>query len=172
MNQQAFDKICKTFAQSGIEFNLLSHPPCRTSAESAETRAKAGFPGAVGAKALVIKMTFTGGYDEFNVLVLPGTDKVSSKKLKQLFPNLKKFRFATSEELFELCQVPPGAMPPFGKKIFPLISKLFVDKTIEHVETVGFNAGFLEKSIVLKSKDYLIVAEYDDVLNFVEETGN
>lgn len=168
MNQQAFDKICETFKQANIEYNLIDHPPCRTSTESAETRAKAGFPNAVGAKALLLKWTLSGGRDEYNVLVLPGFAKLSSKKLKQLFPELKKFRFATSEELIKLCGVPSGAMPPFGNKIFPAVEKLFIDNSITQSETVGFNIANLEKSIIVQSSDYLKVADYNAILDFVE----
>lgn len=168
MNQQAFDEICKTFKQADIKFNLLNHPPCRTSAESAETRANAGFPDAVGAKALLVKMTFERGYEEFNVLILPGTAKLNSKKLKQFFPNLKKFRFATKEELIELCKVPSGAMPPFGAKIFPAVTKLFVDNSIAQAETLGFNAAFLDRSIIVKSKDYLKICACNDIFDFID----
>jgi Ala-tRNA(Pro) deacylase len=169
MNQKAFDIIYKKFESAGAKFTVLAHPPCRTSAESAETRAKAGFPEAVGAKALVIKMTFNDKRDEFNVLVMPGMLRLSSPKLKTLFPDMKKFRFATSEELFELCGVPSGAMPPFGSSVFPRLSRLFVDQSITRVGTVGFNAASLEKSIITKSADYLKVADYEAILNFVEE---
>lgn len=172
MNQRAFNEICRIFKQAKVQFDVLNHPPCRTSAESAETRARAGFADAIGAKALLIKMTFIGNHDEFCVLVLPGSAKMNSKKLKQFFPNLKKFRFATSEELFELCQVTPGAMPPFGKKIFPALAKLFIDRNIVQAETVGFNAAFLERSIIVKSEHYLKVAAYDSILDFAEETTN
>lgn len=169
MNNLAFSTICQTLSLAGINFALFEHLPCRTSAESAETRAKAGFPEAVGAKALVTKMNFNDGRVEFNVLVLPGFLRLSSQKIKASFPDLKKFRFVTSEELFGLCEVPPGAMPPFGSPIFPKLDGLFIDERISSVQTVGFNAAFLNKSIVMKSADYLKIAGHQAVLDFAED---
>jgi prolyl-tRNA editing enzyme YbaK/EbsC (Cys-tRNA(Pro) deacylase) len=168
MNQNIINAICGKLEDTSIKYHLIEHPPCRTSAESAETRAKSGFPNTVGAKALVVKMTFVGNKNEFNVLVLPGTARLDSQKIKLNFSDLKKFRFATTEELFELCGVPSGAMPPFGNSIFPNISNLYIDDKIRDCETVGFNAGFLEKSIVMKTCDYLEVADYQQILSFSE----
>jgi hypothetical protein len=94
---------------------------------------------------------------------------MSSKKLKALLPDLKKFRFATHEELLDRCGVLPGAMSPFGKNIFSSIAKLFVDQRIIRSKTIGFNAASLEKSLIVESGDYLRVSGCDEIVDFVEE---
>lgn len=167
MNADAFARIRAVLEINNIQFHLLEHPACRTSQESAQARKQAGFPDAIGAKALVVKMTFDG-WAEHNVLVLPGPFRISSQMLKNNLPSLKKFRFASTEELSGLCGVVPGAMPPFGSNIFPGIARLFVDISLIKFDTVGFNAADLERSIVLSSKDYLEVARPDQVMRFAE----
>lgn len=165
MNQVAFDQIRHLFAANSIGYNLLFHDVCRTSAESAEARAKAGFP-SIGAKALVTKLTFGDGRCAFAVLVLPGPSRLDSRALKEQIPELRKFRFVTADELLDLCGVPIGAMPPFGSAIFPKISYLFVDASLRGIETIGFNAADLRHSIVMRSSDYLRVASPSSILSF------
>lgn len=168
MNRDAFLIICRAFEAAGVEYNLIEHEACRTSAESAAARARAGFPQAVGAKALLTKMTFDDGKSEFNVLVLPGPSRLSSQGLKAQVPDLKKFRFATSEELFELCGVAPGEMPPFASAVFRGTSRLFVDKSIRDVKFVGFNAADLQRSIIVSAQEYLRVANPTAILQFAD----
>lgn len=167
MNDQAFISIIEALKLHNFEHSLLEHPPCRTSAESAASRAAAGFPGAVGAKALLCKMDRVLG-SEFNVLVLPGTSKLINSALKSGITGLKKMRFATPEELLNLCGVVPGCMPPFGSSLFPGIKNLFVDRSLLSHEWIGFNAAYLERSIVMRSADYVQMAEISAILDFAE----
>lgn len=165
MNQAAFDGIRSLLEEDQIEYHVFTHEICRTSAESAEARSQAGYS-AIGAKALVIKLTLADGSNGFATLVLPGPDRLDSRKLKQELPEVRKFRFATEDELRDLCGVPIGAMPPFGKTIFPTITSLFVDNRLREYEYVGFNAAALTTSIVMRCVDYLTVAKPTRMLNF------
>ena len=45
-------------------------------------------------------------------------------------------------------------MPPFAHPIFPGIPYLIVAAALASCETIGFNAAYLEKSIILSSHDY------------------
>src|SRR5690349_16665028 len=122
-NVKTFARICRLLDKQRSEYHVLNHGPCRTSAESAVARAQAGFPEAVGAKALLLKLersrshfgASVTGYKriEFDVFVLPGPSKIDSQSLKNLL-DVRKFRFATPEEMFERCSVVPGCMPPFA----------------------------------------------------------
>jgi Ala-tRNA(Pro) deacylase len=147
---------------------VIEHEVCRTSAESAAARARAGFPQAIGAKALLTKMTFSDGTSEFNVLVLPGPSRLNSQALKARVPALKKFRFATSEEMLGLCGVTPGEMPPFAGAVFSGTSRLFVEEGISGVEFVGFNAADLERSVVVRAQDYVRVADPTAIFKFAD----
>jgi Ala-tRNA(Pro) deacylase len=165
MNTEAFIRIRELFDSHQVDYHVLDHSPCRTSAESAAARAAAGFPEAVGAKALMVKMT-KGQQADFDVLVLPGPSKLDSQALKDQFPELRRFRFATPEEMFDRCRVIPGCMPPFASSVFPQLGNLYVDELLLKYEWVGFNAASLERSIVVRCQDYIRVASPSAILRF------
>lgn len=168
MNQSAFERICRILDDGGVEYKLFSHAACRTSAESAEARAQAGLPGTTGAKALLLRAELTDGREEYCVAVLPGPTRLNSKALKTRVVNLRKFRFASADEMFRLCGVAPGAMPPFGNAVFHQIGRLFVDSSLLTVEAVGFNAAYLERSIVMRGADYVRVAAPTDIFKLAD----
>jgi Ala-tRNA(Pro) deacylase len=167
MNTRAFESICRILDNNGVQYNLLSHGACRTSAESAAARAQAGFPNTIGAKALLLRMEF-GNTVEYCLAVLPGPAKLDSRALKNQIPSLKKFRFASVEEMLEICGVTPGAMPPFGHSVFPKVSRLLIDESLCDIRTIGFNVANLERSIVMSGADYVRVAEPTGIFRFAE----
>lgn len=170
MNHKAFESLCEILDDAGVRYHLLAHPACRTSAESAQARALAGFPSTVGAKALLLKAEFDRG-SEYCVTVIPGPGHLDSRSLKRHIPGLKKFRFATPEEMLNTCGVVPGAMPPFGGTVFPQISHLFIDDALRAVPFVGFNAAQLERSIVMRGEDYVRAAQPTEVFKLSDWDG-
>ncbi|MDO8656178.1 MAG: YbaK/EbsC family protein [Nanoarchaeota archaeon] len=140
-----FEKIIELLNSQKVNYILKDHPPTRTSEESALHR---GEPLKIGAKAMVMKID-----TEFIMAVLPADRKIDSIKLK-LILNTKNLRFASKEELFEITGLVPGAIPPFGS-VFNL--PLIVDKALLEEEYMAFNAGSLEKSIKMKTKEYMDV---------------
>jgi prolyl-tRNA editing enzyme YbaK/EbsC (Cys-tRNA(Pro) deacylase) len=167
MNINALQKIEELFKQKGVEYKLFSHDICRTSEESAKVRAAAGFPDAVGAKALLCKVDFKGGLpSEFVTFVLPGIHIMDKSKLKFHLPEIKFFRFCTAEELMNLAGVVSGCMPPFGKQVFEGISRLYISSELKKFPRVAFNAAHLNQSIILKSEDYFKTVEPNDVFEF------
>lgn len=164
MNGTVFDRIRQLLDTSETHYKVLLHAPCHTSAESAVVRASAGFQNVVGAKALLMRITLKNGESKFVVAVLPGRSRLDSSALKKELPELKRHRFASIEELAEVCEVSSGALPPFGQTIFPRIADLLVDESLTTVDTIAFNAGSLEKSIVMTSEDYIRVARPDAIV--------
>ena len=154
MNARAYQAITELFDKHGISYIPISHEPCKTSEESEAVRAAAGYPGVIGAKALLAKLYFKSS-EQFATIVLPGTHILDKDKLIQGIPDLKKIRFATPEEMKELAGVMPGCMPPFAQPIFPSIPLLIVASALEKFDQIGFNAAYFEKSILLSSKEYL-----------------
>lgn len=166
MNEAAFTKIFELFDDLSIPYQSCVHEVCRTSEESARVRKVAGMPDAIGAKALLCKVDWRGGTSEFVTFVLPGTHTLDKAKLKTALPELKQFRFASPEELLKLAGVVPGCMPPFGKQIFPNISRLYVSSQIQTFERVAFNAAKLDTSITLTTPDYLRAANTERIFDF------
>ena len=170
MNQnEAFNRICRLFEAERVEFRVLDHPPCRTSKESAAARAQAGAPEAVGAKAVLCRMEFYDRHAEYNVLVLPGPSRVDTRALKSVLPDLRRYRFATVDEMQTLCHLSPGAMPPFAQSVFPQLNHLYVDRSLLDHDLIGFNAGSHERSIVVRSQDYIRAALPTAILDYAAQ---
>ena len=130
-----------------IKYKYLEHEPTPTSEDSARVRQE---PIEIGGKSLVLKIGST-----FKLIVLSGAHKIDSSKLKNVF-KVKKFRFASKEELLELTGLTPGSVPPFGEPILPLT--LYVDNFILKNTRIAFNAGSVRHSIILNIKDYMNAA--------------
>jgi Ala-tRNA(Pro) deacylase len=156
LNKIAYDNILKLLDNSGVAYAAFSHEPCKTSEESQAARASAGYPNVIGAKALLTKLYFQDG-EKFATIVLPGTHVLDKDRLIAAIPGMKKMRFVTPEEMETLAGVVPGCMPPFASQIFKDIPVLIVASAMGEQSKIGFNAAFLEKSIVLEGKDYLSV---------------
>lgn len=142
-----FEVIKGLLEEKKINYQIKNHPPTHTSEESALHRKE---PLKIGVKAMILKTD-----QEFVMLVIPGDRKIDSKKVKDIF-NSKSLRFASKEELWEITSLVPGAIPPFGS-LFNL--PMLVDKALLEEEYMAFNAGSLEKSIKMKTKDYVEIVK-------------
>jgi prolyl-tRNA editing enzyme YbaK/EbsC (Cys-tRNA(Pro) deacylase) len=140
-------KIREWLAAESVLFREVHHEPTRTSEDSARAR---GEELRVGGKALLIKVD-----DTYRLFVLSADRKLDSAALKQRF-SARKTRFATPEELMELTQLVPGAVPPFGAPILPF--PLYVDPSVFENERIAFNAGSLTDSMVIATSDYRRIA--------------
>lgn len=152
----ALARIHALLRGEGVAFREVTHPPTRTSEESARAR---GEPLEIGGKALLLKVG-----DALRLFVLSAPLKLDSAAVKQRF-GVKKLRFATADELAaETEGLVPGCVPPFGPPVLPF--ELFVDESIAGNERIAFNAAMLTVSIVLAVPDYLRVARPVDVFRF------
>jgi Ala-tRNA(Pro) deacylase len=139
---------------ANVSFELLEHAPCRSSAESAAARASAGFPLAVGAKALVVVV---GESNSICTIVLPGSAKLDSKAARKI---IGRIRFASSSELAYATEgLEPGMVPPFVRPVFNSINNLYVDVRLTEYPQIGFNAACLDRSIVMNTEDYLKICD-------------
>jgi prolyl-tRNA editing enzyme YbaK/EbsC (Cys-tRNA(Pro) deacylase) len=154
-----------------ISYQLICHAETHTSEESYLARLAAGVGEVMGAKAILIKMD-PGGIQEFNVFVLPATQKINSRSLKAHF-GIKHFRFATPEELAELTDgLVPGSLPPFGREVFPKINHLYIDNGLQNSKIIGFNVADLTLSIILNCRDYLKIAQPKAIFPFSISNAN
>lgn len=160
------DRLLEFLEQSSTGFVLLEHAPCRTSEESYEARRTApnGRP-VIGAKAIILRAKARTGSDHFSMLVLPGDRQIESKALRQRL-GFKSQRFATKDELYDASGLEPGCIPPFTIPIFGTIENLFVDEALLGHEEIGFNAARFDRSIIMRTKDHLLVSKPTDVFSF------
>ena len=141
------DRLERWLREAGVAFEMLEHPPVRTSEEAARVR---GTPLEAGAKALVVRAD-----ERFVHCVLPAPLKADNARLRALV-GTRKLRFATPDELQALTGCTPGAVPPFGN-LFGL--PVLVDEALCRNERVAFNAGSNAVSITMRCDDMVRLAE-------------
>lgn len=148
MNTTVLSKVRETLAGAGVPFTELTHPPTRTSEESALAR---GEPLGVGAKALLLRVD-----DQFAVFVLEADRKLDSAAVRRRL-GVRTVRFASADELRELTGLVPGSIPPFGRPVLPF--DLYADNGVgTRYDKVAFNAGSLTDSVIMSACDWEAVA--------------
>lgn len=89
---------------------------------------------------------------DFRIFTIRADLEVDNKKVRKILGS-KKLRFASHEELQELCGVVSGALPPIIRDLYPYDH--FLDKSLLDNEWIAFNLGVLDKPVKIKMKDYL-----------------
>ncbi len=158
MAKSIFESIKLFLDENQIVYRTVHHEPTFTSEESAKAR---GEEVKIGGKAIVLKVG-----DVFRLFVLSAALKIDSDAIKSHFQT-KSTRFANAEELLDFTGLVPGSVPPFGYPILPF--ELYVDKSILRNEKIAFNAGSLTDSVVMRTSDYLKVADAT-VLEFSKDS--
>jgi prolyl-tRNA editing enzyme YbaK/EbsC (Cys-tRNA(Pro) deacylase) len=138
-----FRRIIGVLDQHGASYRLLHHEPTRTSQESARVRDE---DISIGAKAIVMKLDRT-----YAMFVLSAALRLDSRAVRSHL-SVKKTRFASAEELFDLTGLVPGSVPPFGHPVVEL--DLYADPSVFENERVAFNAGSLTDSVIMSSEEY------------------
>lgn len=175
MSEQIFNKIHDLLSKNGAKFRVIEHESARTSEEVAKIR---GTKMSQGAKALVCSIK---GIDEakfreifkdekvlegyllddekpamkagkiYLLAVLPADEQADLDALTQKFDG-KRASLASPEEVTALADCVFGSVPPFS---FHKNLHLVVDESLlERNEEIAFNAGLLDRSVVLNAKDY------------------
>jgi Ala-tRNA(Pro) deacylase len=145
MSQSVFQRVESMLREQSVAFDVLRHPPVRTSQQAAAVR---GTPLSSGAKALLCK-----GEDQFVMFVVPADRKLASKSIRRA-RGWRKLRFATAEEVQALTGLQPGSIPPFGS-LFGLPT--LCDQRLGENRTINFNAGDRSISVSMAYADYVKV---------------
>lgn len=146
-----FEKIVSLLDSGNARYRVLEHPAEGKSDLVAAIRGTA--PGQ-GAKAMLCKSKGEPG--PLILAILPGDQKVDFKKVAAA-EGLKRVTLASPEEAMQATGCVVGAIPPFS---FSKDIVLVVDSAlVETYDEIAFNAGRLDRSIVLNSQDYLRIAQ-------------
>lgn len=148
MSKKILEHIRSLLNNAGVPFREMEHEATRTSEESAAARGEAL---SVGAKALLLRTD-----QSFSLFVLPADRKLDSTAIRR-YLGIRKMRFATPDELYDLVGLVPGAVPPFGEPILPF--KLYADDAMgTESDKVAFNAGSLRHSVIMAASDWMTLA--------------
>lgn len=129
-----------------FNYELIEHTPAQSCEESARLR---GSHISIGGKSILFK-----DKSDFRLFTLPANKEVNNKSVRKILKS-QKLRFATQQELIQLAGVEKGALPPFGRPLYPFDH--YIDRTLLENEFIAFNAGKLTTSVILKMKDYLSI---------------
>ncbi|WP_448165418.1 YbaK/prolyl-tRNA synthetase associated domain-containing protein [Burkholderia cepacia] len=146
-----FDTLCDLLNTSGARFRVLEHPAegkCDAIAALRGTRPEQG------AKAMLC--TFKDGGDAAALAVIPGHLKIDFRKVADAVGR-RKATLASPDLAAAVTRCVMGAVPPF---VFDTGVTLVVDPAlVEHNTEIAFNAGRLDRSVVLDAVDYVRIAQ-------------
>ncbi|MDB5743926.1 MAG: hypothetical protein JWR68_2241 [Polaromonas sp.] len=146
-----YEKLVALLESQHARFRVIEHPAEGKSDLVAKIGGTA--PGQ-GAKAMLCKNK--NGIGELVLVVLPGDRKIDFKKVADAC-GMKKATLASPEEAIQATGCVIGAIPPFaaGADL-----RLIVDpELVNTYDEIAFNAGRLDRSMVLNTQDYLRIAE-------------
>ncbi len=148
MEETVTQRLVDLLREEDADFELLSHEPVHTSEEAARAR---GTALEQGAKALVCRAD-----DRIVLIVVQAHRRMDSRAFKRAY-GVKNLQMISTEELFSLTGLAPGAVPPFGLLFgFPT----YVDAALLELPRIVFNAGSRDRSIILATADYRRIAPY------------
>jgi Ala-tRNA(Pro) deacylase len=149
---EVFDRLVALLADAKAKFRVIEH--------EAEGRSEAisvirGNRPDQAAKAMVLDLRGGGGGKRHVLAILPGSRKLDFGAVAELF-EARKCGFASPETAQELTGCAMGSVPPFS--LNPALA-IVVDEDLLANETLYFNAGRLDRSMELDTKDWLAVAQ-------------
>ncbi|GHC22037.1 hypothetical protein GCM10010082_12400 [Kushneria pakistanensis] len=146
-----FDQLVQLLKTHDARFRIIEHSAEGRSQDVARIR---GTTESQGAKAMLCKSRHD---DEFFMLaVLPGNRKLDFRQVADAV-GIKKATLASAEDVMTETGCVVGAVPPF---VFSSRIRLLADPAlVEEHDEIAFNAGRLDRSIVLSSEDYLRIAQ-------------
>ena len=151
MAGEVFDQLVALLTAAGAKFRVIEH--------AAEGRSEAisvirGNRPDQAAKAMVLDVRGGGGGKRAVLAILPGSRKLDFAAVAALF-EARKCGFASPETAQDLTGCVMGSVPPFA--LNPALA-IVVEQDLLANETLFFNAGRLDRSMELDTKDWLAVA--------------
>jgi Ala-tRNA(Pro) deacylase len=146
-----FDRLVALLSEAKATFRVIEHEAEGRSEKISVIRGNR--PGQA-AKAMVLDVRGGGGGRRNVLAILPGNRKLDFAAVAKLF-EARKCGFASPGSAEALTGCAMGAVPPFS--LHPELS-VVVDEDLLANETLFFNAGRLDRSMELDTKDWLAVA--------------
>jgi len=148
-----FEKLTALLDEHQASYQIMTHQPTGKCEEVAAIR---GTAVGQGAKALVCHVK-GNGIKQYVLAVLPADQQADLSKVAGAVGGLRA-SLASPAEVDRLTGCVFGAIPPFS---FHHELKVVVDPTLcERNSEIAFNAGLLEKSVVVNAQDYQRICSF------------
>ncbi|KFZ37786.1 prolyl-tRNA synthetase [Shewanella mangrovi] len=154
-----FQTIYQQLSEQNARFRVIEHASGGRCEEVAKIR---GTELGQGAKGLLTHLKGNGV--KCHVLaILPGDAQADLAKLAYHF-GARKASLASPAEMAELTGCVAGAIPPFS--FHPQLKLVAAPQLFSRYDEIAFNAGSLERSIIVASDDYRRIAK-PELVDFV-----
>ena len=150
MASDVFDRLVALLTDAKARFRVIEHEAEGRSEKISVIR---GNRPDQAAKAMVLDVRGGGGGRRHVLAILPGSRKLDFEAVAALF-EARKCGFASPDTAQELTGCVMGAVPPFS--LNPALT-IVVDEGLLVNETLFFNAGRLDRSMELDTKDWMTV---------------
>ncbi len=152
MAPDVFDQLVALLTESKATFRVIEH---EAEGKSAEISVIRGNRPDQAAKAMVLDVRGGGGGRRHVLAILPGSRKLDFAAVAALF-EARKCGFASPETAQALTGCVMGSVPPFA--LNPDLA-IVVEEDLLANDTLFFNAGRLDRSMELDTKDWLAAAK-------------
>ena len=152
MASDVFDRLVALLSDAKAKFRVIEH---EAEGKSEAISAIRGNRPDQAAKAMVLDVRGGGGGRRHVLAILPGNRKLDFNAVATLF-EARKCGFASPDTAQELTGCVMGAVPPFG--LNPDLA-VVVEEDLLANETLFFNAGRLDRSMELDTKDWIAAAQ-------------
>uniref|UniRef100_UPI0036DE5FC5 YbaK/prolyl-tRNA synthetase associated domain-containing protein n=1 Tax=Photorhabdus sp. RM322S TaxID=3342825 RepID=UPI0036DE5FC5 len=157
-SNEIFNRLTTLLDDNHARYRVMKHPTAGRSEEVAKIR---GTQLGQGAKGLVCHVKGEG-FRQYVLAVLPADQQADLSVLAKQIGGTRA-SLASPKEVSELTQCVFGSIPPFS---FHPDLKLVADPLLfERFDELAFNAGSLECSVILNTKDYHRIAQ-PELVNF------
>jgi len=147
-----FDRLVALLTEAKARFRVIEHAP---EGKSEAISAIRGNRPDQAAKAMVLDVRGGGGGKRPVLAILPGSRKLDFAAVAALF-DAKKCGFASPQTAQALTGCVMGAVPPFA--LNPDLA-IVVEQDLLQNDTLFFNAGRLDRSMELDTKDWIAIAK-------------
>ncbi|MNB62430.1 YbaK / prolyl-tRNA synthetases associated domain protein [compost metagenome] len=145
-------RLIALLSQQGAQYRVVEHEAIGKCEAVSEIR---GTALGQGAKALVCKVK-GNGVKKHVLAILAADQQADLSQLASHFGGIKA-SLASPAEVDDLTACVFGAIPPFS--FHPDLTLVADPLLFERYDEIAFNAGLLEKSVIMSSADYLRIAQ-------------
>jgi Ala-tRNA(Pro) deacylase len=149
---EVYDRLMELLDTNSASYRLIDHAP---EGETEKVSVLRGHPVEAAAKCIVLIVKLGKKTSRFVLAVVPGNARVDINKIKSLFSGATYAGFAATDVAERLAGSVAGTVLPFT---FHPDLMLIADPSIEQFEELFFNVARLDRSMALRTSDYVALA--------------
>jgi Ala-tRNA(Pro) deacylase len=150
---EMYDKLIEFLDANKASYRLIDHAP---EGQTDKVSALRGHAVEAAAKCIVLIVKIGKKNSRFVLTVVPGNARIDTNKVKSLFSGATYVGFASADVAERLAGSVAGTVLPFA---FHQDLMLIADPSITQFEELFFNAARLDRSMALRTADYVALAK-------------